>query len=115
MKWHFDGFILKYFTVFFIYIINKSKENIWYFSFYSSINPVFSIFKLKYCSLKYFSLLKISKYNDAFLLAYKAKLGIPTLVEKVLKGQIQLEKLISHRIPLEKINEGFAMLKTGES
>lgn len=42
-------------------------------------------------------------------------MGIPTLVEKVLKGQIQLEKLISHRIPLEKINEGFAMLKTGES
>lgn len=48
-------------------------------------------------------------------IAYKAKVGIPTLVEKILKGQIQLEKLISHRIPLEKINEGFAMLKTGES
>lgn len=47
--------------------------------------------------------------------SYKARLAIPDLVEKVVKGKIQLEKLISHRIPLDKINEGFAMLKTGES
>lgn len=59
--------------------------------------------------------MKISKCKYVFLLAYKAKVAIPILVEKILKGQIQLEKLISHRIPFEKINEGFAMLKTGES
>lgn len=47
--------------------------------------------------------------------SYKAKLGIPTLVEKVVNGQIQLEKLISHTMPLDKINEAFHMLKTGES
>ncbi|KAF8787202.1 Alcohol dehydrogenase class-3 like protein [Argiope bruennichi] len=47
--------------------------------------------------------------------SYKARLGIPQLVDKVVSGQIQLEKLISHRLPLEKISEGFNMLKTGES
>ncbi|XP_054721087.1 alcohol dehydrogenase class-3-like [Uloborus diversus] len=47
--------------------------------------------------------------------SYKAKIEIPSLVEKVVAGQIQLEKLISHRLPLDKINKGFEMLKTGES
>ncbi|GFU94069.1 alcohol dehydrogenase class-3 [Trichonephila clavipes] len=46
---------------------------------------------------------------------YKTRIGIPELVDKVLSGQIQLEKLITHRLPLEKINEGFKMLTTGES
>lgn len=47
--------------------------------------------------------------------SYKAKLGIPELVDQVIAGEIQLEKLISHRLPLDKINEGFEMLKTGKS
>lgn len=47
--------------------------------------------------------------------SYKTRIGIPKLVDKVLSGQIQLEKLITHRLPLEKINEGFKMLTTGES
>ncbi|GIY21304.1 alcohol dehydrogenase class-3 [Caerostris darwini] len=47
--------------------------------------------------------------------SYKARLGIPDLVDKVVSGQIQLEKLISHRLPLDKIEEGFKMLTTGES
>lgn len=45
----------------------------------------------------------------------KAKLEIPKLVEKVVSGQIQLDKLISHKMPLDKINEAFKMLTTGES
>lgn len=53
--------------------------------------------------------------QGTFYGAYKAKLGVPTLVEKIVSGQIQLDKLISHKLPLQKINEGFAMLKTGES
>ncbi|GFS62360.1 alcohol dehydrogenase-like 2, partial [Nephila pilipes] len=47
--------------------------------------------------------------------SYKTRIGIPKLVDKVLSGQIQLEKLITHRLPLDKINEGFKMLTTGES
>ncbi|XP_035233546.1 alcohol dehydrogenase 1-like [Stegodyphus dumicola] len=47
--------------------------------------------------------------------SYKAKLEIPGLVDKVVKGQIQLDKLISHIIPLDDINKGYDMLKTGES
>ncbi|KAG8192180.1 hypothetical protein JTE90_027818 [Oedothorax gibbosus] len=47
--------------------------------------------------------------------SYKTRLGIPMLVDKVLKGEIQLQKLISHRLPLDRINEGFQMLTTGES
>ncbi|GIX96398.1 alcohol dehydrogenase class-3 [Caerostris extrusa] len=45
----------------------------------------------------------------------RPRIEIPGLVDKVLSGQIQLEKLISHRLPLEKINEGFNMLRSGES
>ncbi|KAG8180015.1 hypothetical protein JTE90_020970 [Oedothorax gibbosus] len=47
--------------------------------------------------------------------SYKARLDIPQLVDKVIEGQIQLNELITHRMPLEKINEAFNMLKTGES
>ncbi|CAL1277031.1 unnamed protein product [Larinioides sclopetarius] len=47
--------------------------------------------------------------------SYKAKLGIPELVEKILSGQIELEKLISHRLPLARISEGFQKMKKGEA
>ncbi|XP_015916086.1 alcohol dehydrogenase class-3 chain L-like [Parasteatoda tepidariorum] len=47
--------------------------------------------------------------------SYKAVRDIPELVEKVVSGKIQLEKLITHRLPLDKINEGFELMKTGES
>ncbi|CAL1265720.1 unnamed protein product [Larinioides sclopetarius] len=46
---------------------------------------------------------------------YKTRIGIPKLVEKVLNGDLELEKLITHRLPLEKINEGFDMLISGET
>lgn len=47
--------------------------------------------------------------------SYKARVSIPSIIDKIVNGQIQLEKLISHVLPLDKINEGFNMLKTGES
>ncbi|GFT61878.1 alcohol dehydrogenase class-3 [Nephila pilipes] len=47
--------------------------------------------------------------------SYKARVAIPHLVDKVVNGQIQLDKLISHRLPLLKIGEGFNMLKNGET
>ncbi|XP_071038502.1 alcohol dehydrogenase class-3 chain L-like isoform X2 [Parasteatoda tepidariorum] len=47
--------------------------------------------------------------------SYTAVRDVPYLVEKVLDGKIQLEKLISHRLPLHQINEGFDLMKTGES
>uniref|UniRef100_A0A2L2Y359 Alcohol dehydrogenase class-3 chain L n=1 Tax=Parasteatoda tepidariorum TaxID=114398 RepID=A0A2L2Y359_PARTP len=47
--------------------------------------------------------------------SYTAVRDIPHLVDKVLNGQIQLDKLISHRLPLDKINEGFDLLRTGQS
>ncbi|XP_015920158.2 alcohol dehydrogenase class-3 [Parasteatoda tepidariorum] len=47
--------------------------------------------------------------------SYKAVRDVPDLVEKSMKGDIQLEKLVTHRLPLDKINEAYEMLKTGES
>ncbi|GFU32615.1 alcohol dehydrogenase class-3 chain H [Nephila pilipes] len=44
--------------------------------------------------------------------SYKSRLHIPHLVDK---AQIHLENLVSHYIPLERIADGFDMLKTGES
>ncbi|XP_015920153.1 alcohol dehydrogenase class-3 chain L-like isoform X1 [Parasteatoda tepidariorum] len=47
--------------------------------------------------------------------SYKAVRDIPQLVDKIVNGNIQVEKLITHRLTLDKINEGFKMLKSGES
>ena len=37
----------------------------------------------------------------------------PPLVEDVAAGKIQVEPLVSNRVPLEKINEGFDLLREG--
>lgn len=46
---------------------------------------------------------------------YKTKDDLPKLVKEYLNGGIDVEKLITHRLPLERINEGFDLLRKGES
>lgn len=45
---------------------------------------------------------------------YKAKDHLPKLVDEFVSGKISVEKFITHKLPLEKINEGFELLRKGE-
>jgi S-(hydroxymethyl)glutathione dehydrogenase/alcohol dehydrogenase len=45
----------------------------------------------------------------------RAKTDIPQLIEDYVRGDIDLDGLISHRLKLEQINEGFELMKRGES
>lgn len=45
----------------------------------------------------------------------RAKTDIPQLIEECVRGDIDFEGLISHRLKLEQINEGFELMKRGES
>lgn len=40
---------------------------------------------------------------------------LPEVVDWYMEGKINLDKLITHRLPLEKIGEGFALMQRGES
>lgn len=45
-----------------------------------------------------------------------ARLGrLPEIVDWYVEGKIDLDSLVTHRLPLERINEGFALMKSGES
>ncbi len=46
---------------------------------------------------------------------YKTKDHLPGLVDEFVCGAIQVDKFITHRLPLEKINEGFELLRKGKS
>lgn len=53
--------------------------------------------------------------QGAFLGDYKAPLDFPGLVDEVLAGKIDLGALVSYRLPLEKINEGFDLMRNGKT
>ena len=40
---------------------------------------------------------------------------MPRIVDWVMDGKIHIDELITHRLPLERINEGFALMERGES
>ena len=45
-----------------------------------------------------------------------ARLGrLPQIVDWYVDGKIDLDSLVTHRLPLEQINQGFDMMKSGES
>jgi len=46
---------------------------------------------------------------------YEGKDDLPKLADEYLDGKLILDKFITHRLPLEKINEGFELLRNGKS
>jgi len=46
---------------------------------------------------------------------YKSVDSVPKLVEDYLNGKLKFDKLITHKLPLEKINEAFDLLVEGKS
>ncbi|CAI8598446.1 unnamed protein product [Vicia faba] len=46
---------------------------------------------------------------------YKPRADLPKIVEKYMKGELELEKFITHRIPFSEINKAFDYMLKGES
>ncbi|KAL5067705.1 hypothetical protein RYX36_018592 [Vicia faba] len=46
---------------------------------------------------------------------YKPRTDLPNVVEKYMKGEPELEKFITHRIPFSEINKDFDYMLKGES
>ena len=40
---------------------------------------------------------------------------MPKIVDWYMEGKIDIDDLITHRLPLERINDGFALMERGES
>jgi S-(hydroxymethyl)glutathione dehydrogenase / alcohol dehydrogenase len=45
----------------------------------------------------------------------RGRTDVPTIVDMYMDGKINIDDLITHTMPLEKINEGFDLMKSGES
>lgn len=45
----------------------------------------------------------------------RGRTDVPKIVDWYMEGKINIDDLITHRLPLEKINEGFELMERGES
>jgi S-(hydroxymethyl)glutathione dehydrogenase/alcohol dehydrogenase len=45
----------------------------------------------------------------------RGRTDVPKIVDWYMEGRINIDDLITHRLPLERINEGFELMKAGES
>ena len=45
----------------------------------------------------------------------RGRTDVPKIVDWYMDGRIRIDELITHRLPLERINEGFELMKRGES
>ena len=45
----------------------------------------------------------------------RGRTDVPKIVDWYMEGKINIDDLITHRLPLERINEGFDLMKRGES
>ncbi len=45
----------------------------------------------------------------------RGRTDVPKIVDWYMEGKLNIDDLITHRLPLERINEGFDLMKSGES
>ena len=45
----------------------------------------------------------------------RGRTDVPKIVDWYMDGKIEIDSMITHTLPLEKINEGFHMMHQGES
>lgn len=53
--------------------------------------------------------------NNYLKIGFKSHEGIPQLVDSYMKKEILVDEFITHTMSLDKINEGFQLLKEGKS
>jgi S-(hydroxymethyl)glutathione dehydrogenase/alcohol dehydrogenase len=45
----------------------------------------------------------------------RGRTDVPRIVDWYMEGRIDIDSLITHRLPLERINEGFELMQRGKS
>ena len=45
----------------------------------------------------------------------RGRTDVPKIVDWYMEGKLNIDDLITHRLKLEDINQGFALMKAGES
>ena len=53
--------------------------------------------------------------KGSFMGNVKGRSELPHLLDHYADGQLNLDDLVTHRLPMEKVNEGFALMKSGEA
>jgi S-(hydroxymethyl)glutathione dehydrogenase/alcohol dehydrogenase len=61
-----------------------------------------------------FAFLGEKKIQGSSMGSNRFRVDMPRYVDLYLQGRLKLDELVSARIPLEKVNDGFAAMKTGE-
>ncbi len=54
------------------------------------------------------------RIQGAMMGSNRFRVDMPRIIDLYLQGRIKLDELVSHRIPLDQINEGFVELKSGQ-
>ena len=60
-----------------------------------------------------FDFLRERRIQGSLMGSNRFRTDMPRLIEFYMQGRLHLDEMVSARIPLERINEGFASLKTG--
>jgi S-(hydroxymethyl)glutathione dehydrogenase/alcohol dehydrogenase len=45
----------------------------------------------------------------------RGRTDVPRIVDWYMEGKVNIDDLITHKLPLERINEGFELMASGES
>ena len=62
-----------------------------------------------------FQLVTGRKWEGSAFGGARGRTDVPKIVDWYMEGKLNIDDLITHRLPLEKINDGFALMKSGES
>jgi S-(hydroxymethyl)glutathione dehydrogenase / alcohol dehydrogenase len=66
-------------------------------------------------STRPFQLVTGRKWEGSAFGGARGRTDVPKIVDWYMDGRINIDDLITHQLPLEKINEGFDLMKRGES
>ncbi len=66
-------------------------------------------------STRPFQLVTGRKWEGSAFGGARGRTDVPKIVDWYMNGRIRIDELITHRLKLEDINEGFALMKRGES
>ncbi len=66
-------------------------------------------------STRPFQLVTGRKWEGSAFGGARGRTDVPKIVDWYMEGKINIDDLITHTMPLEKINEGFELMKRGES
>jgi S-(hydroxymethyl)glutathione dehydrogenase/alcohol dehydrogenase len=66
-------------------------------------------------STRPFQLVTGRKWEGSAFGGARGRTDVPKIVDWYMNGKIRIDELITHRLKLEDINQGFELMKKGES